>query len=78
MQLQTVSPKKLIAFSIGNAKSVQRHEEDPRRYSPVIKEAMASKELVEWSKTTRGGKHYDLIPLTEDQSACSSVYGLCE
>ncbi|KAA5753104.1 bifunctional 3'-phosphoadenosine 5'-phosphosulfate sulfotransferase/FAD synthetase, partial [Klebsiella pneumoniae] len=20
----------------------------------------------------------DLIPLTEDQSACSSVYGLCE
>ncbi|MDR8135476.1 phosphoadenosine phosphosulfate reductase [Acinetobacter baumannii] len=36
------------------------------------------KELVEWSKTTRGGKHYDLIPLTEDQSACSSVYGLCE
>ncbi|MBD0198835.1 phosphoadenosine phosphosulfate reductase family protein, partial [Acinetobacter baumannii] len=35
-------------------------------------------ELVEWSKTTRGGKHYDLIPLTEDQSACSSVYGLCE
>lgn len=36
------------------------------------------RELVEWSKTTRGGKHYDLIPLTEDNSACSSIYGLCE
>lgn len=36
------------------------------------------RELVEWSKTSRGGKHYDLIPLTEDTSACSSIYGLCE
>lgn len=36
------------------------------------------RELVEWSKTTRGGKHYDLIPLTEDTTSCSSVYGLCE
>lgn len=36
------------------------------------------RELVEWSKTTRGGKHYDLIAMTEDNSACSSVYGLCE
>lgn len=35
-------------------------------------------EVVEWSKTTRGGRHYDLIPLTEDSTACSSVYGLCE
>ena len=35
-------------------------------------------ELVEWSKTTRGGKHYDLIPLTKDTGACSSIYGLCE
>jgi 3'-phosphoadenosine 5'-phosphosulfate sulfotransferase (PAPS reductase)/FAD synthetase/ribosomal protein L35 len=36
------------------------------------------RELVEWSKTTRGGKHYDLIPLTEDTTSCSSIYGLCE
>lgn len=36
------------------------------------------RELVEWSKTTRGGKYYDLIPLTEDTTACSSIYGLCE
>lgn len=36
------------------------------------------RELVEWSKTTRGGKHYDLIQMTEDTTACSSIYGLCE
>ena len=36
------------------------------------------RELVEWSRTTRGGKHYDLIAMTEDTTACSSVYGLCE
>lgn len=36
------------------------------------------RELVEWSRTTRGGKHYDLIPMTEDTTACSSIYGLCE
>lgn len=35
-------------------------------------------DIVEWSKTTRGGRHYDLISLTEDTTACSSVYGLCE
>ncbi|MGG2098110.1 phosphoadenosine phosphosulfate reductase family protein [Acinetobacter haemolyticus] len=36
------------------------------------------RELVEWSKTTHGGKHYDLIAMTEDTTVCSSVYGLCE
>lgn len=36
------------------------------------------RELVEWSKTTRGGRHYDLIAMSEDTTACSSAYGLCE
>ena len=31
---------------------------------------------VEWSKTARGGKQYDL--LNEISDACSSAYGLCE
>lgn len=36
-------------------------------------------ELVQWSKTTRGGKQYDLITAVEQDSlACSSIYGLCE
>lgn len=32
---------------------------------------------VEWSKTTRGGRQYDLLALL-DKPACSSAYGLCE
>lgn len=36
-------------------------------------------ELVQWSKTARGGKQYDLITAAEQDSlACSSIYGLCE
>lgn len=34
--------------------------------------------VVEWSKTGRGGKVYDLIAMTTEPSACSSAYGLCE
>lgn len=32
---------------------------------------------VEWSKTSRGGRQYDLIA-TDDGKACASAYGLCE
>jgi 3'-phosphoadenosine 5'-phosphosulfate sulfotransferase (PAPS reductase)/FAD synthetase len=38
------------------------------------------REWVEWSKTTRGGKNYDLLKYleSEDTITCSSQYGLCE
>lgn len=32
---------------------------------------------VEWSKTTRGGKQFDLLS-NDDPPACASAYGLCE
>ncbi|MBN6889827.1 3'-phosphoadenosine 5'-phosphosulfate sulfotransferase (PAPS reductase)/FAD synthetase [Cytobacillus horneckiae] len=37
-------------------------------------------EVVEWSKTSRGGKNYDLEKFIawEDAPTCSSQYGLCE
>ena len=35
-------------------------------------------EIVEWSRTTRGGKVYDLTKLLEPVPICSSQYGLCE
>lgn len=35
-------------------------------------------DIVEWSKTTRGGKQYDLLKVTDELPACSSMYGLCE
>jgi 3'-phosphoadenosine 5'-phosphosulfate sulfotransferase (PAPS reductase)/FAD synthetase len=34
--------------------------------------------VVEWSKTTRGGKQFNLLAGLENPTACSSAYGLCE
>lgn len=34
--------------------------------------------VIEWAKTTRGGKQYDLLAEVEEVHACSSSYGLCE
>ncbi|AIP66758.1 phosphoadenosine phosphosulfate reductase family protein [Burkholderia thailandensis] len=34
--------------------------------------------VVEWSKTTRGGRQYDLLADAEPPTACASAYGLCE
>jgi len=33
--------------------------------------------VVEWSKATRGGRQYSIIP-DEEPTSCSSAYGLCE
>ena len=33
--------------------------------------------MVQWAKTTHGGRQFDLIPET-DGAACTSSYGLCE
>ncbi|MEB5946482.1 phosphoadenosine phosphosulfate reductase family protein [Klebsiella pneumoniae] len=35
-------------------------------------------DVVEWAKTGRGGKVYDLVKASLDTSVCSSRYGLCE
>lgn len=34
--------------------------------------------VVQWSKTTRGGKQFDLLGDLEQTTACASTYGLCE
>lgn len=34
--------------------------------------------VVEWSKTSRGGRQFDLFTDTDEIPACSSLYGLCE
>jgi len=43
-----------------------------------IMEVASIRQAVEWSKTTRGGIHYDLFTENADASACSSSYGLCD
>jgi len=34
--------------------------------------------FVEWSKTKRGGRLYDMFRMQDDGPVCSSIYGLCE
>lgn len=34
--------------------------------------------VVEWSKTTRGGRQFNLLDQLDEPTACSSSYGLCE
>lgn len=34
--------------------------------------------VVEWAKTTRGGKQFNLLAGLENPTACASAYGLCE
>jgi 3'-phosphoadenosine 5'-phosphosulfate sulfotransferase (PAPS reductase)/FAD synthetase len=36
------------------------------------------RQVVEWAKTSRGGKQFSLLTDLEDTSVCSSSYGLCE
>lgn len=33
---------------------------------------------VEWAKTTRGGRQFDLLNVLDEPTGCSSAYGLCE
>ncbi len=33
---------------------------------------------IDWAKTTRSGRQYDLLVGLDEPTACSSVYGLCE
>ncbi|HEI6963665.1 TPA: phosphoadenosine phosphosulfate reductase family protein [Yersinia enterocolitica] len=35
-------------------------------------------DVIEWAKTGRGGKVYDIVKASIDTSVCSSRYGLCE
>jgi 3'-phosphoadenosine 5'-phosphosulfate sulfotransferase (PAPS reductase)/FAD synthetase len=34
--------------------------------------------VVEWAKTSRGGKQYDFLLMQDDGPLCTSIYGLCE
>jgi 3'-phosphoadenosine 5'-phosphosulfate sulfotransferase (PAPS reductase)/FAD synthetase len=49
---------------------------DPDRDGHLNKRGIRN--VVEWSKTARGGQNIDWIRLTEEPKACSSAYGLCE
>lgn len=42
----------------------------------VVEGCIGIKATVEWAKTTRGNKNFDLF--SDDAPSCSSIYGLCE
>lgn len=44
----------------------------------VVTEMPLIHQVVDWSKTTRGGKEYDLFAHEDAELSCSSEYGLCE
>lgn len=49
---------------------------DPDRDAHLNKRGIRN--IVEWSKTQRGGKLMDFIRITEEPKVCESAYGLCE
>lgn len=49
---------------------------DPDRDAHLNKRGIRN--VVEWSKTQRGGRLMDFIRITEEPKACESAYGLCE
>lgn len=61
-----------------------------RGYSTFMADAHAAKDRrevfadlniwsrIEWAKTTRGGRQFDLLNVLDEPTACSSAYGLCE
>jgi len=50
--------------------------------APGLENHVAAKQdiwtVVEWSKTTRGGRQFDLLADLEQPTGCSSSYGLCD
>lgn len=47
------------------------HRDDDKDKAGIYK-------MVEWSKTTYGGKQYSLLTQLDEPTSCSSAYGLCE
>lgn len=49
------------------------------KHTSITLEDYGVHKVVEWSKTSRGGKQFDFIRVADnDGPACSSIYGLCE
>ena len=52
---------------------------NPKDYDSENPNAIGILEVVEWSKTARGGRQYDMFfSQAPDTESCSSIYGLCE
>lgn len=54
-------------------------QDDPgARGKEISHESHGIWRMIEWSKTSRGGRQYDMLRVHNDGPMCSSIYGLCE
>ena len=44
----------------------------------VVSAHRMPEDMVEWAKTSRGGKQYDFLRMQDEGPICTSSYGLCE
>jgi 3'-phosphoadenosine 5'-phosphosulfate sulfotransferase (PAPS reductase)/FAD synthetase len=58
----------------GNTSFFPSHDNDNRG----VLMGRGIRDVIEWAKTSRGGKQYDIFKSDIEPLACSSAYGLCE
>ncbi|KPC52997.1 phosphoadenosine phosphosulfate reductase domain-containing protein [Amantichitinum ursilacus] len=54
------------------------HKTDEKGSPAAIFSRSKIAQVIEWAKTTRGGRQYDLLAQAEEVNSCSSSYGLCD
>ncbi len=64
------------AVAMASKRMVASFFPDPDRDAHLNKRGIRN--VVEWSKTQRGGQLMDFIRINEEPKACESAYGLCE
>lgn len=60
---------------------VTRRPGAPKRYEDVEQDKHGIRDAVEWARTTRGGRQYDLIPIDDEMvefGTDCSAWGVCE
>lgn len=50
----------------------------PEGYDSLTDGYYSIHDVVDWSKTSRGGRQYDFLRFMGEEKSCSSQYGLCE
>jgi len=68
----------LISRASKRGFSTLRHESVEVKDRRDLFAQLNIRSAVQWSRTTRGGKQYDLLADNDTPTVCASAYGLCE
>ncbi len=71
MLVSEASKRNISTFFAADKTPLLTNEQDPDRRSRI-------ENIIEWAKTSRGGRQFDLLSDSEELPLCSSIYGLCE